>query len=133
MVAPEVPGGGAVGQAVLSYQAHSQVLDTFGVLALGHGQVGHVSGETQVAVGALVLGVGNDQVDGPASQHVSQVMQGASAEAAAWGAFAAPWAVPARVVPTAPHHLGLGQIFNVADAFRDVAADIPLDQSWLTS
>ena len=60
-----------------------------------------------------------------ANKHVSQVVQGASAEAAAWGTLAAARAVPAGVVPTALHNLGLRQIFNVADAFRDIRHIFP--------
>ena len=66
MVAPEVPGGGLVGQAVLGDQADGQVLDAAGVVALGPGQVGEVDGEVAVAVGAVMLGVSDEQVDGAA-------------------------------------------------------------------
>ena len=45
VVAPEVPGGRLVGQAVLGDQADGQILDAAGVLALGPGQVGQVGGE----------------------------------------------------------------------------------------
>src|SRR5262245_64365030 len=77
VVAPQVPGSGLVGQAVLGDQADGQVLDPAGVLALGPGQIGQLSPEEAVAVGAVVLGESDQQVDGVARTQVAQVVQGA--------------------------------------------------------
>ncbi len=57
VVAPEVPRGLAVGEAILGHQADGKVLHAFGVQALGRGQVGHVDGETEVAVRAVMFGI----------------------------------------------------------------------------
>jgi hypothetical protein len=40
VVAPKVPAGGLVGQAVFHHQTNSHPLDAAGVQALGQGQVG---------------------------------------------------------------------------------------------
>src|SRR5947209_5425832 len=77
VVAPEVPGGGLVRQAVLGDHADSQLLDAAGVMALGPGQIGEIDGEMTVAAGAVMLRVGDEQVDGAAGACVAEVMQGA--------------------------------------------------------
>ncbi len=77
MVTPQVPTGGLVGQAVLGYQADSEVLDAAGVVALGPGQVGQLDGEVAVTVGAVMLGVGDDEVERAAGARIAQVVQGA--------------------------------------------------------
>jgi hypothetical protein len=72
VVRPQVPGGGLVGHAVLGDPADSQVLDPAGGRALGHGQVRQVSREVAAAVAAVMLGQGNNQVDGAAGPGVAQ-------------------------------------------------------------
>jgi hypothetical protein len=103
-----MPTGRAIGQTVLGDEADGEVLDAGGVLALGCGQVGHVGAEAEAAVGALVLGIGNDQIDGATSQDIAQIVQGAAGAATASGTLAAARAGSAGVVAAAPHHLGLG-------------------------
>src|SRR5207244_9364950 len=55
VVAPQVPGGGLVGQAVLGDHADGQLLDAAGVMALGPGQIGQIDGEVTVAAAAVML------------------------------------------------------------------------------
>ena len=63
MVPPQVPLRRLVRQAVLGDESDGQVLDAAGVLALGPGQVGEVGGEEEVAVGAVMPGDSDDEVD----------------------------------------------------------------------
>jgi hypothetical protein len=48
-----------------------------GVAGLGRGQVGQVGGEVAAAPGAVMLGVRELDVAGPAPHRVAQIMQGA--------------------------------------------------------
>jgi len=66
MVAPEVPAGGLTGQVVLHHQPDSQRHDPIGVVGLGRGQVRHVGSEVAVTPGAIMLGVGEPDLTGPA-------------------------------------------------------------------
>src|SRR5262249_31405874 len=90
-----------VGQAVLGHQAHRQLLDAPGVVAFGQGQVSLVNGEVAVAVGAVMLGVGEDDVEGAAGAGIAQVVQGACGNGVAAGAAATAGATAGRVVPAA--------------------------------
>jgi hypothetical protein len=74
MVSPEMPTGGLIGDAVLHDQPDGQSHDPLGVAGLGRGQVGHVGGEVAAALGAVMLGVGELDVAGPAGDWVAQIM-----------------------------------------------------------
>src|SRR5829696_3713001 len=74
VVAPQVPAGGLVRQAVLGDQADGQSLAAAGVQALGQSQVGQIGAEVAIAVGAAVLGVGDDKIDGAVRARVAQVV-----------------------------------------------------------
>jgi hypothetical protein len=76
VVAPPVPAGGLVGQAVLGHQADGQPLDAAGVQALGQSQVGQIDAEVATAAGAAMPGVADDKIDGAAGAGVAQVVRG---------------------------------------------------------
>ena len=120
MVTPQVPRGGLVGQAILGHQADGQFLNAAGVVALGPGQIGEVDGEVAVAVGAVMLGVSDEQVDGVAGAWVAQVVQGTGVGAVAAGAVATVGATAGGVVAATAFDTGLGQIRGTGDAFGDV-------------
>jgi hypothetical protein len=63
MVAPEVPTGCAVGQAVLDHQTHGQVDDPIGIVTAGWGQIGMIYGEGPLATCATMFGVNDEQVE----------------------------------------------------------------------
>src|SRR3989442_3948195 len=77
VVAPQVPTGGLVGQTVLGHQADSQLLNAAGVQAFGQSQVGPIDAEVATAVGAAMLGIGNNQLDRTVRARVAQVVQSA--------------------------------------------------------
>ncbi len=57
VIAPEMPGGGAIGQAVFDHQSDGQGDDAASVVTARRGQVGHVGTEEDFAGGAIMLGV----------------------------------------------------------------------------
>src|SRR5436190_22823913 len=108
VVAPQVPTGGLIRQAVLGHQADSQSLDAAGVQAFGQSQVGQVGAEVATAVGAAMLGVGDDKVDGAVRPRVAQVVQGARGNRVAASAAAAAPATASRVVAASALDTRLG-------------------------
>ncbi len=125
MIPPEAPAGGAVRQAVLDDQPDGGVDDPAGVVAAGVGQVGHVGHvdvEVLAAAGAVVPGVGHDDVVRPTGAGVAEVVEGAAAAAIAVGAVAAPRARPAPVVAAPAGDDGLGQVLDAGDAFGGVGS-----------
>ena len=120
MVAPEVPTGGLVGQAVFGHQADGQLLDAAGIQALGQGVIGQVDGEANAAGAAVMLGVANQEIDRMARARVPEVMQGTRGHRVASRAATAAGTPPSREVPAAPLDLGLGKILDAGDALGDI-------------
>jgi hypothetical protein len=85
-----------------------------GIAGLGRGEVGHVGGEVVAALGAVMLGVGELEVVGPAPHGVAPIMQGAGKDPVPGARLAASRTGPMLVIPTARdelrrrEHLGIG-------------------------
>src|ERR1035438_1471569 len=58
MIAPQVPGGGAVRQAILDDAPHGGGDDAVGIVPVGHRQIQRVGVEVMIAAPAIVLGIG---------------------------------------------------------------------------
>src|SRR5260370_28543943 len=54
---PEVPGGGAVRQAILHDAPHRGGDDAVGVVTAEHGQIQHIGDPVMIPVPAIVLGI----------------------------------------------------------------------------
>jgi hypothetical protein len=114
VVAPEVPTGGLIGEAVLHHQPDSQGHDPMGVVGPGRGQVGHVGGKEAAAPGAVVLGVGEVDLAGSLPHRVAEIMQGADEDPIPRARLAAFRTRPMLVISTAGdalrgrEHLGIG-------------------------
>ena len=88
VVAPEVPTGGLVGQAIFGDQTDGPLLDTAGVQAVGQSQVGEITGEATATAEAAMAGEGDHQIDGAVGAGIAEVMQGPGAHGIAAGAVA---------------------------------------------
>jgi len=114
MVAPEMPTGGLIGQAVLHHQPDGQSHDPMGVAGLGSGQVRHVGREVMAAPSTMMLRVGEPDLTRPAPHWVAQIMQGAGKKPVPGAGFAAFRTGPMLVISTARDelrewkHLGIG-------------------------
>ncbi len=75
MVAPEVPTGSLIREAVLDDQSDGQGHDPMGVAGSRRGQVGQVGGKEAAAPGAVMLRVGEPDVVGPPGHRIAQVMR----------------------------------------------------------
>jgi hypothetical protein len=122
MIAPQGPGGRAIGQAVLGDQPDGGLDDPAGVVAAGVGQIGGVGVEVLAAGAAVVLRAEQDDVARPAGVGVAQVVEGAAGDPIAIGAVTAPRAGAAAVVAAADADLGLGQLLGTIDAEGRVGA-----------
>jgi hypothetical protein len=114
MVAPEVPTGGLIRQAVLHHQPNGQGHDSMGVAGLGRGQIGQVGGEIVAAPGAVMLGIGELDVARPPPHRVAQIMQSAGEDPVPGAGLAASRTRPMLVISTTSdelrgwEHLGIG-------------------------
>ena len=122
MVSPEGPTGGAIRQAILNDQADGGVDDASGVVAAGVGEVGHVGVEVLATVGAIMLGVDQDDVAGSAGEGVAQVVKSTASEAVAVGAMPATRTRPSAIIAALAGDLGLGQVVNADGALGGVGA-----------
>ena len=120
MVAPQMPRGGAVRQAVLDDAADGGGDDAVGVVAVGHGQVQHVDVEVVAATAAVVLRVRHMQVARSIVDRITQLVQRALDRPQTPGALIALGALAAGIVPRALDDLGLGKILGTNDAFRGI-------------
>jgi hypothetical protein len=125
VVAPEVPAGGLVGQAVFGDQADSPLLDTARVLTVRQSQVGNITGEAAATAGAAMAGEGDDQIDGAIGPGISEVMEGTASDGIAAGAMATARAGARRPIAAAPLEAGLGQVFGPSGTLGDIRNILP--------
>ena len=91
-----------------------------GVAGLGRGQVGQLGGEVVAAPGAVMLGLRELDVAGPAPHRVAQIMQGASKDPVPGARLAAFRTRPMRVIPTASDELWGREHLGIGDAQGEV-------------
>ena len=120
VVAPQVPTGGLVGQAVFGHQTDRHSLDAAGVQAFGQGQVRQIDTEVATAVGAAMLGLGDNQIDRAARAEVAQVEQAARAGSVATRAATAEPATASRLVAASTFDARLGEVLNAGNTLGDV-------------
>src|SRR3954452_13746553 len=87
-----------------------------GVAGLGRGQVRHVGSEVAVTPGAIMLGVGEPDLTGPAPQRVAQIIQGASENPVPGAGLAALRTRPMGVIATARDELRVRKHPGIGDA-----------------
>src|ERR1700676_4817966 len=119
VVAPQVPTGGLVGQAIFGDKTDGPLLDTTSVLAVRQSQVGNSTGEATATAEAAMAGESDNQINGAVGPSITEVMEGTTAHGIATGAVATARAKSRRPVATAPLDARLGQIFDTSDALGD--------------
>ena len=75
MIPPEVPRGGAIGEAVFHHQPDSQRDDPRRVMAARWGEVSHVGIEVGVAGDAVVLGVSDLKAAWLVAEETAEIVQ----------------------------------------------------------
>src|SRR5260370_6055189 len=120
VVAPQVPTGSLVGQAIFGDQADGPLLDTTRVLAVRQSQVGKITGEATATAEAAVAGEGDDQVDRAIRPNIPEVMEGTGTHRVTAGAVGTTRAGACRPVAAAPLQARPGHVFGASDALRDL-------------
>jgi hypothetical protein len=120
LIAPEVPTGGLIGQAVFDHQTDRHSHNAVGVVALGQGHVRHVGVKVDVAFGAMMDGVRKMDVVRAARDQVPQVVQHPLRSAMPIGTVFALWTWLPSEIPTAFDDLRLGQVLHTSDALGGI-------------
>src|SRR6266487_2732443 len=76
VIAPQVPTGDLVGQAVLGDETDGALLNTAGVAAVRQSQVGKITGEAAATGEAAMAGESDNQVNGAVGPSISEVVKG---------------------------------------------------------
>jgi hypothetical protein len=117
VVAPKVPTGGLIRQAILHDDAYGQGNDAMRVVSLGQGVVGHVCVEILAATSAMMLRVGKVDVAGATGHQIPDVMQDASEHSVSSATLAASRTRPMFVIVTALNDPCSRQILWIRNAF----------------
>jgi hypothetical protein len=120
MIAPQVPTGGLIRQAILDNKSHGERNDAVRVVGSGQGVVGHVRVEVFATARATVLRVNEVNIARPPGNQIAHVVQDASGCSAAETGLVATRTRAMREIPCAMNDLGFGQIFGSRDAFRGI-------------
>jgi hypothetical protein len=120
VVAPQVPTGNLVGQAIFGDKTNGPLLNTTGVLAVGQSQVGNITGEATATAEAAMPRESDNQINGAVGPSITEVMEGPRAHGIAAGAVTTARAGARRPVATAPLNARLGQVFDTRDALGDI-------------
>ena len=125
MIAPQVPTGDLIGQAVFGDETNGPLLDAAGVAAVGQSQVREGDGKTTATAEAAMAGESDNQVNGVVGPRITEVVEGTRAHGLATGAVATAPTGSRRPVATAPLNARLGQVFDTGDAFGDIRDIFP--------
>jgi hypothetical protein len=120
MIAPQMPGGRAVGQAIFDDQAHRKMHDATRIVTVGVSQVSQVRIEILAAAWTTMLGILNQQVDGMVAAEIAQVVQAALTHAVAICRVPAERARLATKITRTPHDFWRWQILNTSDSFSHI-------------
>jgi hypothetical protein len=120
VIAPQVPTGNLVGQAIFSDQTDGPLLDTTSVSAVRQSQVGEIDGKTTATVEAAMTRESDNQVNRTVGPRITEVVEGTRAHGIATGTVATARAASRWPAATAPLDPRFGQVFDTRDALTDV-------------
>jgi len=120
VIAPQVPAGGPVGQAVFSHQAHRQRRDPMGLVTTGRGHIAQIDVEVLPALRAVVRRVGHQKVNRTPGGQIAKVVYGALPRCVARGKMVTAWAGGVVVVTAVRHQLRPWEVLDVDNALRRV-------------
>jgi hypothetical protein len=125
VIAPQVPTGDLIGQAVFGDETDSPLLDPAGIVAVGQSQIGNVTGEAAATAEAAMAGESDNQVNGVVGPSITEVVEGTGSNRIATGAVATARAGSRRPVATTPLKVRLGKVFDTNDALGDIRDIFP--------
>jgi len=74
VIAPQVPAGGAVGQALFDHQAHRHLDHPMGGVTTGRRPIAAIEVEVLPALRAVMGRVGHQQINRTSGGHIAQVV-----------------------------------------------------------
>jgi hypothetical protein len=125
VIAPQVPTGGLVRQAIFGDKMNGPLLDTASVPAVRQSQVGDITGEAAATAEAAMAGESDNQVNGTVGPSIPEVMEGTGTHGVAACAVTTAQATSRRPVATAPLDARLGQVFDTRDALGNIRDIFP--------
>jgi hypothetical protein len=120
VVAPQVPTGSLVGQAIFGDQTDGPLLDTARVSAVRQSQVGDIDGKATATLEAAMTRESDHQVNRSVGPSITEVVEGARAHGIAAGAMATLLAASRWPVAAAALDPRFGQVFDMRDALGDI-------------
>src|SRR5215475_11617183 len=125
VVAPEVPTGGPVGQAILDHEPYGEVHHTVGVLTAGWCQIGEVGAKVLATLRTVMLGIRDDQITRTPHVEIPHIMQRPMRLLVPIGRVTTMRARLPDVVATVGDDLGLGQVCGCGDPGAWVGSVLP--------
>src|SRR5262249_45579869 len=122
VVAPEVPAGGTVRQAILDHEPHGEVHHAVGVLTAGWCQIGEVRAQVLATLRTGMLRIGDHKITRTPQIEIPQVVQRPMALLVPIGRVTTTRARLPDVVATVWDELGLGQVCGCGDPDAGVGA-----------
>src|ERR671937_2846068 len=122
VVAPEVPAGGTVRQAVLDHKPHGEVHHAVGVLTAGWCQIGEVGTKVLVTLRTVMLGIGHQQIPRTPYVEIPQIMERPMRLLVPIGRVTTTRTRLPEVVATVGDDLGLWQVCGCGDPGAGVGA-----------
>src|SRR5262252_9596662 len=125
VVAPEVPAGGTVGQAILDHESHGQVHHAVVVLTAGWCQIGEVHGKVLATLRTAMLRIRDDKIPRTPEVEIAQVVQRPLVLLVPIGLVPTPRTCLARVGATGRDDLWQWQVGNGGNPFGGIGSIRP--------
>src|SRR5262245_38241319 len=125
VVAPEVPAGGPVGQAILDHEPYRQIHHAVGVLSARWRQIREVRVKVLATLRTVVLRIRDHEITRTPQVEIAQVMQRPSGLLVPIGRVTTAWTWLPEVVATVEDDLGLWQICGCGDPGAGVGSVLP--------
>src|SRR5215813_3506783 len=125
VVAPEVPAGGAVRQAILDNEPHGEGHHAVGVVTARWGQIGEVRAKVLATLRTVMLGIGHQQITRTPHVEIPHIMQRPLRLLVPIGPVPTMWARLPDLVATVKDDLGLWQVCGCGDPGAWIGAVLP--------
>jgi hypothetical protein len=120
MIAPQVPTGGTVGQAIFNHHTHGQVDHPIRVMTAGWGSIAQIDVEILLTVRTVMRRVGHQEVNRVTGAEIAKVVQGPLVGFVARGELATARAGSLLVVTTINSQLRFREVLDIDNALGGV-------------
>jgi len=124
VIAPEVPTGGSVGQAIFDHHSYRQVNHAVGVMATGWGEIGQIDVEILLTSRAMMRRIRYQEVNRATGGEIAEIVHDALVGFVARGALTTARAGRLLMVAVIKSQLRFGEVLDI---------DNPLGGVWCVS